>query len=53
MPDYNELKYNGSLLFGNWQVAIGNAVPMPPNYKDIGGFHINEEVKPLPDVSKV
>ncbi|CAH0678009.1 unnamed protein product [Spodoptera exigua] len=49
VPDYNLLKYNASLMLGNSHVAIGNAVPLPPIYKHIGGYHINEEVKPLPE----
>uniref|UniRef100_A0A2H1X1Y8 SFRICE_017750 n=1 Tax=Spodoptera frugiperda TaxID=7108 RepID=A0A2H1X1Y8_SPOFR len=47
--DFNVIKYNASLLLGNSQVALGDAVPLPPNYKHIGGFHIDEEVKPLPE----
>ncbi|CAH0678007.1 unnamed protein product [Spodoptera exigua] len=46
--DFNVIKYNASLLLGNSQVALSDAVPLPPNYKHIGGFHINEVVKPLP-----
>ncbi|XP_050556286.1 UDP-glucosyltransferase 2-like [Spodoptera frugiperda] len=54
VPDYNELKYNASLMLGSSQVAMGNAVPLPPSYKHIGGFHIDEEVKPLPeDLKKI
>ncbi|XP_022815699.1 UDP-glucuronosyltransferase 2B15-like [Spodoptera litura] len=54
VPDYNVLKYNASLLLGNSQVAMGNAVPLPPSYKHIGGYHIDEEVKPLPeDLKKI
>lgn len=49
-PNYNDLKYNASLLLGNSQVAIGSAVPLPPSYKHIGGYHIDEPVKPLPEV---
>lgn len=51
MLDFNTIKYNASLLLGNSQVALGDAVPLPPNYKHIGGFHIDEVVKPLPEVS--
>ncbi|KAH9636330.1 hypothetical protein HF086_012595 [Spodoptera exigua] len=54
VPDYKVLKYNASLLLGNSQVAIGNAVPLPPSYKHIGGYHIEDEVKPLPeDLKKI
>ena len=52
VPNYNDLKYNASLLMGNSQVAIGSAVPLPPSYKHIGGYHIDEPVKPLPQVSE-
>ncbi|KAH9636331.1 hypothetical protein HF086_012596 [Spodoptera exigua] len=49
VPNYEELKYNASLVLGNSQVVFGNAVPLPPNYKHIGGYHIDEDVKPLPE----
>ncbi|XP_050556015.1 UDP-glucosyltransferase 2 [Spodoptera frugiperda] len=49
VPNYEELKYNASLVLGNSQVVFGNAVPLPPNYQHIGGFHIDEDVKPLPE----
>lgn len=51
VPNYNELKYNASLLLGNTQVAIGSSIPLPTSYKHIGGYHIAEPVKPLPEVS--
>lgn len=50
VPDYNEVRYNGSLVLGNSNVAIGDAVSLPQSYKHIGGYHIDEEVKPLPEV---
>ncbi|CAH1636133.1 unnamed protein product [Spodoptera littoralis] len=54
VPDYNVLKYNASLMLGNTNVAIGNAMPLPPSYKHIGGYHIDEEVKSLPeDLKKI
>ncbi|CAH1636143.1 unnamed protein product [Spodoptera littoralis] len=49
VPNYEELKYNASLVLGNSQVVFGNPVPLPPNYQHIGGYHIDEDVKPLPE----
>ncbi|XP_026735292.1 UDP-glucuronosyltransferase-like [Trichoplusia ni] len=49
VPEYNEVRYNGSLVLGNSQVAISDAIALPPNYKHIGGYHIDDEVKPLPE----
>ncbi|CAH0596438.1 unnamed protein product [Chrysodeixis includens] len=54
VPDYDAVRYNGSLVLGNSQVAIGDAISLPPSYKHIGGYHIDDEVKPLPeDLKKI
>ncbi|XP_063896799.1 UDP-glucosyltransferase 2-like [Helicoverpa armigera] len=49
IPDYNALTYNVSMVLGNSQVALESAVPLPPNFKHIGGYHIDDDVKPLPE----
>ncbi|XP_068619916.1 UDP-glucosyltransferase 2-like [Battus philenor] len=48
VPTFEELKYNISLVLGNSHVSMGQPVRLPQSYKAIGGFHIDEEVKPLP-----
>ncbi|KAJ8711854.1 hypothetical protein PYW08_008808 [Mythimna loreyi] len=54
VPNYNDLKYNASLLLENSQVAIGSAIPLPPNCKYIGGYHIPDSIQPLPeDLKKI
>ncbi|XP_075984663.1 UDP-glycosyltransferase UGT5-like [Anticarsia gemmatalis] len=54
VPSYDDVRYNASLLLGNTQVAIGDAVSLPQSYKHIGGYHIDDEVKPLPeDLKKI
>lgn len=45
----DELKYNGSLMFGNSHVSLGDAIALPRNFIEIGGYHINSTVKPLPE----
>nr|AEW43125.1 UDP-glycosyltransferase UGT40F1 [Helicoverpa armigera] len=49
IADYKVLTYNVSMVLGNSQVAIESAVPLPPNFKHIGGYHIDDDVKPLPE----
>jgi hypothetical protein len=49
----NEVKYNASLMFGNSHVSIGNAMRLPQNYKPIRGYHIDPDVKPLPEVKSI
>ncbi|XP_050682428.1 UDP-glucosyltransferase 2-like isoform X2 [Leptidea sinapis] len=43
------LRYNASLLLGNSHVSLGEASSLPQSYKAIGGYHIDRDVKPLPD----
>ncbi|XP_028025309.1 UDP-glucuronosyltransferase 2B7-like [Bombyx mandarina] len=53
-PSFNDLLYNSSLVLSNTHVSYAAATRLPQNYKPIGGFHIDEEVKPLPeDLKKV
>ncbi|XP_013166098.1 PREDICTED: UDP-glucuronosyltransferase 2B9-like [Papilio xuthus] len=49
VPKYNDVRYNGSLILGNSHAILGQATRLPQNYKPIGGFHIEEIVKPLPE----
>nr|WEU75322.1 uridine diphosphate-glycosyltransferases 40AX1 [Glyphodes pyloalis] len=48
LPNYRELVYNASLMLSNEHYAMGNIPATPQNFKFIGGFHIEEPVKPLP-----
>lgn len=50
-PSFNDLLYNSSLVLSNTHVSYAAATRLPQNYKPIGGFHIDEKVKPLPEVS--
>lgn len=50
LPDYRELVYNASLMLSNEHYAMGNVPATPLNFKFVGGFHIEEPVKPLPQV---
>ncbi|KOB69154.1 UDP-glucosyltransferase [Operophtera brumata] len=48
-PSFEELKYNASLVLGNSHVSMGEATRLPQNYKPIGGYHIEDTFKPLPE----
>ncbi|KAL0818834.1 hypothetical protein ABMA28_008154 [Loxostege sticticalis] len=53
-PNYDELRFNASVMFGNSHVSLGEATRLPQNYKPIGGYHINTDVAPLPaDLQKL
>ncbi|XP_075984662.1 UDP-glucosyltransferase 2-like [Anticarsia gemmatalis] len=53
-PPYDVLHYNGSLILGNSHVSLGQPAPIPQNYIPICGYHIDDEVKPLPqDLKKL
>nr|WEU75316.1 uridine diphosphate-glycosyltransferases 40AV1 [Glyphodes pyloalis] len=49
LPTLNEARYSASLMLGNSYVASGQAIRLPQSYKAIGGYHIEEETKPLPE----
>ncbi|XP_045504394.1 UDP-glycosyltransferase UGT5-like [Colias croceus] len=49
VPSLTELKYNASLMLGNSHASLGEATRLPQSYKPIGGYHIEKNVKPLPD----
>ncbi|XP_075984944.1 uncharacterized protein LOC142982368 [Anticarsia gemmatalis] len=48
LPAYEEVIFNASLIFGNEHNAIAKRPMTPQNFKYIGGFHIEEPVRPLP-----
>ncbi|CAH2054214.1 unnamed protein product, partial [Iphiclides podalirius] len=45
----DEAKYNGSLMFVNSHVSTSDAITIPRNVIEIGGYHINNTVEPLPE----
>ncbi|KAM3962074.1 UDP-glucosyltransferase 2-like [Aphomia sociella] len=49
IPSFDEVNYNVSLILGNSHVSLGQATRLPQNYIPIAGFHIDLDVKPLPD----
>ncbi|KAL4706382.1 hypothetical protein ACJJTC_018481 [Scirpophaga incertulas] len=49
VPDFEELRYNSSLMLGNSHVSMGSAMALPQNYKPIAGYHIETDIKPLPE----
>lgn len=50
MPSLYEASHNASLMFGNSHYSSGRPVRLPQNYIPIAGYHIDDEVKPLPEV---
>ncbi|KAJ0180206.1 hypothetical protein K1T71_003610 [Dendrolimus kikuchii] len=48
LPDYESVLYNGSLMLINSHPAVGQNSPLPNNAKYVGGHHIEEPVKLLP-----
>ncbi|XP_030031219.1 UDP-glucosyltransferase 2 isoform X2 [Manduca sexta] len=46
--DYESLVYNGSLLLVNSHPLVGQTLPLPANVKYVGGHHLEEPTKPLP-----
>ncbi|XP_075984941.1 uncharacterized protein LOC142982365 [Anticarsia gemmatalis] len=53
-PTFKDVKYNASLVIGNSHVSLGEASTLPQNYIHIGGYHIDENLKPLPeDLKKI
>ncbi|XP_028166369.1 UDP-glucuronosyltransferase 2B15-like [Ostrinia furnacalis] len=54
IPSLYEVSHNASLMFGNSHFSSGRPVRLPQNYIPIAGYHIDEEVKPLPtDIQKI
>lgn len=53
-PSFNDVKYNASMVLANSHVSLGVPIKLPQNFKYIGGYHINRDVKPLPqDLKKL
>ncbi|XP_075985046.1 UDP-glucosyltransferase 2-like [Anticarsia gemmatalis] len=53
-PSFYEIQYNSSLIIANAHVSLGQALAIPQNFIPVGGYHIDEEVKPLPqDLKKI
>ncbi|XP_041983217.1 UDP-glycosyltransferase UGT5-like [Aricia agestis] len=48
VPSYEEVRYNASLVLGNGNIVTSDPFPIPNNYKDIGGYHIFNYNKSLP-----
>ncbi|CAH0678011.1 unnamed protein product [Spodoptera exigua] len=53
-PTFDESRYNASLLLSNAYISTAAPVALPQNHKFIGGYHIDEEVKPMSaDLKKI
>ncbi|XP_045454777.1 UDP-glucosyltransferase 2-like [Melitaea cinxia] len=52
VPSFEELRYNVSLVLGNSHESLGRTMALPANYINIGGYHIDTNVKPLPEELK-
>ncbi|XP_052757120.1 UDP-glucosyltransferase 2-like [Galleria mellonella] len=50
-----DMRYNASLILSNCDAAmLAQAISLPQNYKPVGGFHIEAQVKSLPnDLQKI
>ncbi|XP_075984943.1 UDP-glucosyltransferase 2-like [Anticarsia gemmatalis] len=48
-PTIQEIRYNVSLVLGYSHVSMGEAARLPQSYKPVGGYHIDEDIKPLPE----
>ncbi|XP_026332122.1 UDP-glucuronosyltransferase 2B15-like [Hyposmocoma kahamanoa] len=54
LPSFHDVRFNASLMLGNSHVSLGQATRLPQSYKPIGGYHIDPDVKPLPeDLKKI
>ncbi|XP_059051876.1 UDP-glycosyltransferase UGT5-like [Achroia grisella] len=54
LPSLYEAQHSGVLMLGNSHVSSGKAMRLPQNYKPIAGYHIDDEVRPLPeDLQKI
>ncbi|KAM3962161.1 UDP-glucosyltransferase 2-like [Aphomia sociella] len=49
IPSFDDVNYNASLILGNSHVSLGQATRLPQNYIPIAGYHIDPDVKPLPE----
>ncbi|XP_026735995.1 UDP-glucuronosyltransferase 2B10-like isoform X2 [Trichoplusia ni] len=48
LPNYENVIYNASLVFGNEHNAVKHRPSTPQNFKYVGGIHIPDPVTPLP-----
>ncbi|XP_063616893.1 UDP-glucosyltransferase 2-like [Cydia splendana] len=48
LPSYEEVLYNGTFLLTNSHTSLSQPISVPPNVKEIGGYHIDPNTKPLP-----
>ncbi|XP_026735997.1 UDP-glucuronosyltransferase 2B10-like [Trichoplusia ni] len=48
LPNYEDVIYNASIIFGNEHNAVKLRPSTPQNFKYIGGMHIPDPVTPLP-----
>ncbi|CAG9574283.1 unnamed protein product [Danaus chrysippus] len=48
LPPYKDALYNVSVLLVNSHPSFAPARSLPPNVVDIGGYHIDENIAPLP-----
>nr|AHY99684.1 UDP-glycosyltransferase 40U1 [Spodoptera littoralis] len=52
-PSFYEMKYNASLILANAYVSTAIPQTMPQSHKYIGGYHVDEVVKPLLEDKKL
>nr|ANI22010.1 UDP-glycosyltransferase 40U2 [Spodoptera exigua] len=53
-PSFYDMKYNASMILANAYVSTAIPHTMPQNHKYIGGYHVDEVVKPMPqDLKKI
>ncbi|XP_013166097.1 PREDICTED: UDP-glucuronosyltransferase 2B1-like [Papilio xuthus] len=54
LPTLDEMKYNASLMFGNSHISTSDGIPLPRNFIEIGGYHIDGNIEPLSkDLKKI
>ncbi|XP_038207504.1 UDP-glycosyltransferase UGT5-like [Zerene cesonia] len=49
VPSLDEVVYNASLILSNSHASMGKAISLPQNFIPIGGYHISQDLKPLPE----
>ncbi|CAB3233307.1 unnamed protein product [Arctia plantaginis] len=47
-PSFQDIRFNVSLVLGYSHVSMGEAVSLPQSYKNVAGYHIDEDIKPMP-----
>lgn len=52
-PTFEEFRYNASLVLVNSHISMGEGLRLPHNYKPVGGYHVDENIKPLPEVGLI